>query len=341
MQRYDKLKEFVEKNSRLPSSYSKNKEEESLGNWCQNHKSYYKRGKLSQERIKLLEEIPNWFWKQDEKWIQNCNNLKKFVEINNKLPSDHSKNKVEKSLGQWYRDQRKHYKKGKLSLDKIKLLESIPNWVWQLDLDEQWKKLCSDVNEFSKINNRLPSQYSKIKDEKTLGNWCAFQREKQKSGKLSLEQQRLSEEIPNWYWKRDLEENWKNSYDNLKKFAEINKRLPSSTSSENNEKTLGQWHCSQRHKYKIGELSQEQIKLSEKIPNWFWHLDEKWIKSYSNVKQFFELNNKLPSIVSINKSEKSLRIWCDGQRYNYKKGKLSQERIKLLKEIPTFLEKDR
>jgi hypothetical protein len=58
------VKRFMKKNKKEPSKYSKDKEEKSLGIWLSTQRTN-KRGKgdnISQERIILLESLPNWKW---------------------------------------------------------------------------------------------------------------------------------------------------------------------------------------------------------------------------------------------------------------------------------------
>jgi len=82
----------------------------------------FKEGKLSKERIELLESIGFTWDTFEEEWQQRFQELKKFVEDNghaNPTKSHHS------SLANWVSDRRKAFKKDKLSKERIELLESI------------------------------------------------------------------------------------------------------------------------------------------------------------------------------------------------------------------------
>ena len=62
MKNYNLLKEYIEENNELPK-YSTSYKNVRLGNWINSQRQNYKKKKLSQERIKLLENIDNWVWK--------------------------------------------------------------------------------------------------------------------------------------------------------------------------------------------------------------------------------------------------------------------------------------
>ena len=196
-QHYEKIKSFVESNKKYPSQYSKNKEEKILYRWIQEQKSA-KRGKcignLTSDRIRLLEKIPNWKWDNDleERWMENYKQVKSFFENNGKYPSRHSKNKEEKILDKWLQNQKfaKKCKIGgyKLTPERIRFLENIPNWKWEIDLNLKWNETFNTLKSFYLKNNKYPSRYSKDKNEKILGIWIQNQKSaKRKNGVLTLD----------------------------------------------------------------------------------------------------------------------------------------------------------
>jgi len=87
MKHHNKVKLFIEKNKEYPSEYSKNKEEKRLGLWIRTQKQTKKKNKLTSEKIKFLEEFPNWIWNNyfDEIWKENYNKIKLFIEKNKKI----------------------------------------------------------------------------------------------------------------------------------------------------------------------------------------------------------------------------------------------------------------
>ena len=115
------------------------------------------------------------------------------------------------------------------------------------------------------------------------------------------------------------------------------------TDEDENGYNLGQWQSWQRKMYKKSKLSKERKDLLEKIGmhfetrdndevwNQMYMLAESYFKEYGNlkIKQVFKTLN------GIDYDEKgyNLGIWINTQRREYKKDKLSKEKIELLDQI--------
>ena len=68
-------------------------------------------------------------------WEQQLNKIKSFINSNKKYPSRYSKDKSEKSMGTWIKNQKtsksnKFKDRGRLNEEKTEKLESLPNWEW-------------------------------------------------------------------------------------------------------------------------------------------------------------------------------------------------------------------
>jgi hypothetical protein len=152
-----------------------------LGNWVQNQRSRYKKGKLQQEKIDKLEMLDFWLWDFDDEWYVQYDKHRSLI-VNGKYPSKEESN----SSLMWFSRQRKLYNTNKLSSDKIKLLEQLPNWYW--GLDEKWEE---------KYNEYLNSSETISKD---LEKWISRQRSNYKKGKLSPDRIKKLENHPSWNW---------------------------------------------------------------------------------------------------------------------------------------------
>jgi len=134
---FAELKEFVEKNGRIPTYGSKDLVEKNLGAWCTSRRMNYKKGTLTKEKIKKLEQLPGWYWPKlntkrvTQTFDERFDDLKKWVDSNNgKIPSYGSDDKIEKRLGQWCGTLRSKYKDNNLSADQINKIKTIKSWYW-------------------------------------------------------------------------------------------------------------------------------------------------------------------------------------------------------------------
>jgi superfamily II DNA or RNA helicase len=123
--------EFIRNNDgKFPSTVSNDKEEKSLWVWCMKQRANKKKNKLSEDQIKSLEEITGWVWDADAVWQGRREELDKFLNNIVNLPSQHSKDDKERSLGQWCMAQKAKYKNYKLKKYQIESLEKIDDWEW-------------------------------------------------------------------------------------------------------------------------------------------------------------------------------------------------------------------
>ena len=262
-----------------------------LGVWIYTQRQTYKSGKLSKEKIKLLEKIGMRFENKNNiiGWEEYYKLAKVYFEKNNSLEVIVSFKTLDGitydekgyNLGTWISRQRKIYKNGKLSKEKIELLEKIgmrfENKINKID----WEKYYKLAKAYFEKNNNLeaPVSFKTLDginyDESGyfLGIWIANQRQEFKRGKLSKEQIEQLKKIgmrfsldkfeTEWLKKYNLAKVYFNKYNNLE-VSQSFKTLDGIAYNENGYK-LGVWIYVQRRAYKNGKLNKERMKLLEKI----------------------------------------------------------------------------
>ena len=123
------------------------------------------------------------------------------------------------------------------------------------------------------------------------------------------------------------DENWFESFEELKKFIDENKRRPQEDENkirpqEKNEKILAKWLSHQIDNYKKKTLS---MKDTERYKIWTQFLeeykeyfkknnDENWFKNFEKLKKFIDENKRRPNP----KKEGELGRWLCTQLHNYK-----------------------
>ena len=95
-----------------------------LCKWVNRNRMARKNGKLSDERIKLLDDIDFIWDTREDNWRKMYFLLKNYLDQNGDtlVPARYPPNP---SLGVWVAKQREAYRKEKLSVDRIKLLNEI------------------------------------------------------------------------------------------------------------------------------------------------------------------------------------------------------------------------
>ena len=365
-EKYNLAKEYYLEhgNLKIPFRYSSLKDGIiiNLGTWVMTQRQGYLKGTLSKERIDLLNEI-GMAWKINNtySWEYMYNLAKDYYLENNKLFSSTYKININDKnvlLGAWFRNQIKFYNEGKLSIEKIKLLENI-GVQWKAEQrkrnrkdnrDKKWFSLYKEVLEFYKEHGNLiiPNDYlvTVSHEEILLKSWYKNQKSMLKLKELSAEKEKLINELimlnENNKIKTENDKNWFEIYNvavnYYKEHGDLKVPYTYVYEKDGIKINLGQWVISQRQNYGNNKISADKIKLLDKIgmkwekKNWFtWEYVYKLAKDY--YKEHGDLLVPRNLIVNVEGTDISLGNWIVNQRRSYKKKTLSSERIELLNEI--------
>ena len=338
---FEELKKFVGTHGHARPTSSK-KETSKLGEWVINQRENYKAGRISQERISLLESShETWSWSPlDDDWNLMFNLLKKFEEKNGhtRVIATHKEDGY--GLGSWVHGQRsKKLKKRKrsqeLSLEQISKLESLESWTWDT-ADEDIQKYINAVRQYEREfgNTRIPASYRQ--GEIYLGKWVSHQRDKYKRNILSEELVKLLESsFPDWSWD-PLQEAWEQNFQALQKFIKENGHARVAYDVVVNDLKIGVWVSNLKSRYKAGRLSEEQIKRVESAhPSWTWTLlDQQWEEFFQLLVEYKEQNGDCNvSSKGQTKEAKALYEWVNTQRRRFKLDKLPEARRARLEAI--------
>lgn len=365
-EKYNLAKEYYLEhgNLKIPFRYSSLKDGIiiNLGTWVMTQRQGYLKGTLSKERIDLLNEI-GMAWKINNtySWEYMYNLVKEYYLENNILFSTTYKININDKnvlLGVWLRNQIKFYNEGKLSIEKIKLLENI-GVQWKAEQrkrnrkdnrDKKWFSLYKEVLEFYKEHGNLiiPNDYlvTVSHEEILLKSWYKNQKSMLKLKELSAEKEKLVNELimlnENNKIKTENDKNWFEIYNvavnYYKEHGDLKVPYTYVYEKDGIKINLGQWVISQRQNYGNNKISADKIKLLDKIgmkwekKNWFtWEYVYKLAKDY--YKEHGDLLVPRNLIVNVEGTDISLGNWIVNQRRSYKKKTLSSERIELLNEI--------
>ncbi|CPU61320.1 putative helicase [Mycobacteroides abscessus] len=284
------------------------------GNWAGMQRRAFRVGKLSPERIARLESLPGWSWEVlADQWESMFEEVSRHIQLTGNVTFPRG----DQRWG-WVIKQRKAFRVGKLSPERIARLESLPGWSWEV-LADQWESMFEEVSRHVQLTGNVTFSMGDPR-----GNWINTQRNAFRAGKLSPERIARLESLPGWSWEV-LADQWESMFEEVSRHV----RLAGSASIPQRER-LGQWISKQRQVFRVGKLSPERITRLESLPGWSWDaLTDQWESMFEEVSQHLQLtgNVKFPE-------RDTRRQWVAYQRSAFRAGKLSAERTKRLEALP-------
>ncbi len=108
-----------------------------LGQWVNNRRADYRKGRLPHERITLIEsEFPDWQWNPQEEssaaaFNTGIDHLRRYVAMHGTSNARRRDVIDGFDIGQWVANRRADYRKGRLSVERITVFKSeFPDWRW-------------------------------------------------------------------------------------------------------------------------------------------------------------------------------------------------------------------
>jgi superfamily II DNA or RNA helicase len=129
---FRRLSQYVEQHGKaqMPQGYQ-DEDKYRLGSWVTTQRTAYGKGTLSVERQCRLEELPGWSWEPgadawEEHFVQVLDYVKKYG--TSRVPQQYKVDGFR--LGGWVQKQRNNFAEGKLSADRQRRLQELPEWRW-------------------------------------------------------------------------------------------------------------------------------------------------------------------------------------------------------------------
>lgn len=351
-------KDFIIKNTKIPSQKSDDEEEQKNGTWVSHqHQNYkVKRGCMSNTDIydiwtNFVTEYRDLLLDQNEKWYNNLKKIKDFIYTNKRLPSFIYNDETENKLLKWYYHQRENFNYKKENMKDghkynawEKFVEEFKDYLSK-NYDEVWYTHLKELQLFITTFGKLPLEDSTNEEEKKLGKWLSHQKQqhKNKNGftvnpeKLEAWETFIQNNII--YFKPNYEI-WLNKLEDLRNFIHTNQKLPAYSSKNNIEKYLGQWLSTQKQNYKNNTENMKDEMYNNVWKSFITEYDiyfkDDWYDNYDILIEFIEIYNKLPRSKSDNLNEKHIGAWLNNQNANYKdvKGSMKEkEKYNLWREM--------
>jgi superfamily II DNA or RNA helicase len=183
-----------------------------LGHWVSAQRVAYTRGVMAKrfpERIGRLEALPGWVWSvADALWEEGFAELTAFCEATGSaVPAKSVVTQTGHRLGQWAQDQRKKYRRGRLSTERSSRLQGLPGWFWEApSADDIWNGYFEALCHFAdNTGHARPRTTHVTADGVRLGVWVSKQRSLYLNEDMRISHpDRVSrlEALPGWAWQR-------------------------------------------------------------------------------------------------------------------------------------------
>jgi hypothetical protein len=205
-QKLTKVEEYIIINNTLPSHNDINTDIVSLARWICTQKRNYENNQYSmkntiikQQWEDFINKYKSHFLTNEELWNNKLHNVMKYIDENNKLPSEENQDKDIKQLGRWIVHQKKNYKDNKEIMKVYSIRQKWEDFVNKYHLyfmtnKEIWNNKLNCVIRYIQDNNKLPSKSNKNRDIYLLESWVSTQKQNYKNKTKSMKDPELRQQ---------------------------------------------------------------------------------------------------------------------------------------------------
>ena len=262
----EKVKKYIDENDKRPSSSENiDKEINQLGTWISTQLQNYKKKTEIMKNDKIYNQwtdfindskYSKYFLSNEEKWIFKLEEVKKYINENDKKPSSYGSNKEIKQLATWINCQNQNYKKKSQTMKNDEIYNQWTNFIndskyskYFLSNEEQWNIKLEEVKKYIDENDKRPSSSENIdKEIKQLAAWINCQNKNYKDKLYIMKNDEIYNQWTDFindskYSKYFLsnEEQWNIKLEEVKKYIDENDKRPI--------KQLATWINTQLHNY--------------------------------------------------------------------------------------------
>lgn len=296
-----------------------------LGHWVTTQRQMYRSGRLALEREAALEALPGWVWQPlEDRFTKQLSALRMYVDDHGGLPNLKAVFSGVK-IGQFVNVVRTAYASGSLAEDKVRALEEIPGWTWDVR-EASWRRMFERLREFSAVaGHARPSSA----DQPALGRWVSKQRVAWKAGSLSRMRVAELESLPGWVW-HERDAAWEAGLEAFLSWsAEHPGQLPTQD-VEHHGVRVGGWVAKQRSRFAAGRLEKNREVRLTSVPGWEW----------SPLDSVFE--NRIQELVAFREEHGHCLVPDDGSalgsfvyqmRLRHRRGLLQSDRVLRLEQF--------
>ena len=248
-------------------------------------------------------------------------------------------------IGTWINNRRIEYKHGKLSKEKEEILRELGEPFEDKNLS--FEEMIKLIKEYIEITGKT---YEEIKQKEEyegikIGYWKINRRKDYKHGKLSKEKEDILRELGETF---EIKENlsFEVMIKLIKEYMEITGKRYEQIKQSDEYKgiKIGRWKDKCRQDYRKEKLSKEKEMILRSLGEIFKIRENlSFEEMIEIIKEYMEITGKTYEEIKQNDEYKEIKIgqWKSSRRYDYKRGKLSEEEEMMLRNIgETFEDKN-
>ena len=231
--------------------------------------------------------------------------------------------------------------------------KTIANIILPFSSKDDEKPICNFLKVIAKNDNRIKKSY----ENKKLGGYISIEipdeddENEEENTDIEFKYNMIYDSMSILQNFCDL---WRNKLQKCSEFIDKNKKRPTQTSKNDDEKKIAQWLSTQKKNYgdspetskyimKTPEIYNEYTNFLEKYKEYFIDNNTKWRNDLQKCREFIDKNKKQPSTISKNEDEKFLGKWLSTQKGTYgdlpETSKCIMETPEIYNEFTDFLEK--
>lgn len=171
-----------------------------VGVWAGEQRNRHRRGELDAPRVSRLESLPGWSWDpHSDSWEHHFQALLRFVDRDGhaEVPTGHFEDDL--PLSAWVIRHRQEYKAGRVRQDRVRRLETLPGWTWDV-LESRWQENYARLVAYAAREGHLQVPGGYIEDGHRLGSWVLAQRRAGRAGALPPARHEQLQSTPGWTW---------------------------------------------------------------------------------------------------------------------------------------------
>lgn len=269
--RLNEVIQYMDENGKRPSAASKDRHIYRMGKWISHQYQNYQNKQYNMIDLnicKIWEKFVNddkykkHFLSNEDVWDYELNEIKLYIDINNKKPSMDNINT--KRLGQWLSTQQKSYKKMNYIMVNKHIRKKWEDFIhsdkykkYFLSNNQIWENKFNDVKIYLDKNNKKPSNNDRDNNIRQLALWINTQQTNYKRSSDIMKnidiRNRWNEFINNEKYKKyflSIEQIWKNTLNNVKNYANDNMNVVKKLENNIDIQYMKKWILYQQHNYK-------------------------------------------------------------------------------------------